>query len=146
VTGPRSHHEAGRLFGTDGVESWHEPGLFDGAEVISRYSRADALADGVLVDVSELASEAGIVYPVAMTRGLWGATVELPRNYRGCQSETGRLWDVVNMTRWAIRAAGTTDRVGVKVKVSGRWVRFNAHCGPGDDAEPVITLMLPGED
>src|SRR3990172_13277670 len=35
--------------------------------VIYSYSRADAINDGVLVDVSTLAKEAGIKYPVAVT-------------------------------------------------------------------------------
>ena len=37
-------------------------------EVISSYSRAQAIEDGVLVDVSSVARAAGIKFPVAMTR------------------------------------------------------------------------------
>jgi hypothetical protein len=36
-------------------------------ELIHRYSRADAIRDGVLIDVSETARAAGIRYPVALT-------------------------------------------------------------------------------
>jgi hypothetical protein len=36
--------------------------LFEDMEVISAYSREDALRDGVLVDVSALAREAGIKF------------------------------------------------------------------------------------
>ena len=42
-------------------------GFWDDAEVISSYSRAQAIEDGVLVDVSTVAKEAGIKFPVAMT-------------------------------------------------------------------------------
>ena len=38
--------------------------------VIYTYTRAQAIEDGVLVDVSTLAAEAGIRYPTAVTRGL----------------------------------------------------------------------------
>ena len=40
-------------------------------EPISTYTRAEAIEDGVLVDVSETAAEAGITFPVAITRRLW---------------------------------------------------------------------------
>ena len=42
------------------------------------YTRADAIADGVLNDVSEIAKEAGIRYPVAMTSAAWSECVEVP--------------------------------------------------------------------
>jgi hypothetical protein len=41
--------------------------MFDAAEIISRDSRADAIRDGVLIDVSATAREAGFEYPVALT-------------------------------------------------------------------------------
>ena len=65
----------------------------------------------------------------------------------------GRLWDVPMVPRFAIRAAnrrGDTDRVHCEVSVfDGRksnTVRLWCQCGPGDDAEPVLTIMLEGED
>jgi hypothetical protein len=47
---------------------YHEsgPSLFE--DSIYRHTRADALRDGVLIDVSETAKEAGFRYPVALTR------------------------------------------------------------------------------
>ena len=36
-------------------------------KLISSYTRSEALADGVLVDVTETAREAGFVIPVALT-------------------------------------------------------------------------------
>jgi hypothetical protein len=48
----------------------NEQGM-EGWEVISSYSRRDALEDGVLVDVSEFAKEAGFKWPLAVTRGVW---------------------------------------------------------------------------
>src|SRR6185437_8267129 len=44
-------------------------------EVIYSYTRAQAIADGVLVDVSETAKEAGFKYPVALTRMVFDAYV-----------------------------------------------------------------------
>jgi len=40
-------------------------------EVISTYSRKQEIEDGVLHDVSEMAREAGIAHPVAITAAVW---------------------------------------------------------------------------
>jgi hypothetical protein len=70
----------------------------------------------------------------------------------GGQSLTGRLWDVLWMLRAASDKAANCDRVHFQVLVDihgdGRREMVNlwAVCGPGDDARPVITIMLEGED
>ena len=63
-------------------------------EVIFSYTRAQAIADGVLMDVSELAQESGFRFPVAVTAGVWAECVAVPDGVEG-QDETGRLWDVL---------------------------------------------------
>ena len=40
-------------------------------EVIYRYTRSQALSDGVLVDITETARQAGFRVPVAMTAAAW---------------------------------------------------------------------------
>ena len=40
---------------------------FDDAPVVHRYTRADAIRDGMLIDVTETAREAGFKIPVAIT-------------------------------------------------------------------------------
>jgi len=121
---------------------------------ISVYTRAQAIEDGELVDVSETAREAGFRFPVALTRAVWGAYVAVPAGVR-CQDEAGRLWDVLWMLRRAIRLSSDGGRIdfALYVRNSNRdridrrdLVRLKAICGPGDDAEPVITIMLPEED
>ena len=127
-------------------------------EPISVYSRADALRDGVLVEVpADIRREAGILYPVAVTDHLWsyidpGNLEEMPG-----QSVDGRLWDLLWMF---IQAAGRSrgeSRIKYRVifqKNVGRYglppfcetVTVIAVCGPGDNGEPVITLMLPEDD
>ncbi len=42
--------------------------MFEEADLVHRYTRADALRDGVLIDLSATAKETGIRYPVALTR------------------------------------------------------------------------------
>jgi type I site-specific restriction endonuclease len=113
--------------------------------LIYSYSRADALRDGVLVDVSERAKRAGIKYPTACTAGVWALIDCLP------ESDTDTLAGIVRDVRAeevlrvmlaAIRQAHGTDRVAFEALGAALW----AQCGPGDTAAPVITIMLEGED
>ena len=113
-------------------------------EVISSYSRAQAIEDGVLVDVTETAREAGIKYPVALPRAVFERCVALPKRYRGLEDVKGRLWDVLSMFRFAARRGG--DTLLYKLIVTRRTVILKAVIGPGDTPEPVITIMLPDED
>ncbi len=43
--------------------------MFEEGDLIYRYTRADVLRDGVLIDVSQTARETGLCFPVALTRG-----------------------------------------------------------------------------
>lgn len=122
---------------------------FLGAEVISAYTRCQALEDGVLVDVTSLASEAGFRYPVAITQALWADIQAIPQDQR-FQDVEGRLWDVLYMGYTAIRRSKEASgrlcyslimHVGGKKNYTVKLI-----CGPGDSAEPVITLMRPEED
>ncbi len=121
-------------------------GIWDGFEVIDTYTREQAIEDGVLIDVTTMAKEAGLRYPVAITRHIWDTYVvpdERSRAYG--QSEEGRLWDVLWMLRNSVRKA-ENDIVLFKVyfvmkERQQRLVALKAHCGPGDKGEPVITIM-----
>jgi len=124
----------------------------EGWDIIHRYTRAQALAEGALVDVSETAREAGIRFPVAVTRAVWNEYIALtPAATRAGNDERGRLWDVVWMLCCGIqqnRSAGsflfTLHVVTTSVRPSR--VRLRAVCDGGDDGEPVITVLLPEED
>jgi hypothetical protein len=120
-------------------------------ELVHSYSRKQALEDGVLIDVTETAREAGFRYPVALTAAVYAQYVEVPEEVSG-QDIQGRLWDVLWMLLNAIRRGDDTDRVPFELYVrnsdrrAAELVRLVGHCGPGDELEPVITVMLPGED
>lgn len=122
-------------------------------DIIHQYSRAMAIADGVLVDVSEMAKEAGYKYPVAMTDTVWNKCVAVPSELKGEQDEDGRLWDLLWMSRFRKLipgSEGTTVTFEVLVQTKPRrkpeLVTLKAVCGPGDTASPVITFMMPQED
>jgi hypothetical protein len=124
--------------------------MFTKDDVIFSYTRAQAIADGVLVDVTETAKEAGFKYPVAVTDSVWnGYIVPDGRGRALGQSEEGRLWDTLWMLRAHIgKARGDTVSYGLFYAFGKRqrFVTLKAVCGPGDDGEPVITIMLPHED
>lgn len=118
--------------------------------VIHRVTREQLLCDGYLVDASTLATQAGFKYPVAVGRSVWDSYVEVPPGVTG-QDETGRLRDILWMLKLAIRRSGGGDTILFRVLVRNdnrqpRPVQLKALCGPGDDAEPVITILLPDED
>ena len=122
-------------------------------EIIYAYTRAQAVADGYQVDVTKTAQEAGIKFPMFLTRAVYDNYVAVPQGVTG-QDEAGRLWDVVWMTRFAIqRSRGHADRLPVALYVrndnrAARLVKLVATCGPldMDDPQPAITLMMPDED
>ena len=121
--------------------------------VINSYTRAQAVADGFQVEVSQTAREAGITFPVFITRSVFDSFVAIPPGVTG-QDEAGRLWDVLWMLRFAIRKARPgADRLPFALYVRNdnhrpRLVKLVATCGPLDivDPKPAITIMLPGED
>jgi hypothetical protein len=106
----------------------------------------------VVIDVSTVAREAGIKHPVALTRAAWERCVAVPADVRR-QDEAGRLWDLVWMLRCAIGRSdgGPLVHFGVHVRNDNSertppLVRLRAVVGPGDQGEPVVTVMLPEED
>ena len=124
----------------------------EGFEVIYAYTRRDAFEDGVLVDLSDLAREAGFKFPLAVTQGVWAILNPTKELEAAGQDMTGRAWDMLTILCYAIKSASCLDEVrfaplflrepGQKVKP----VEMRAKCGPGDNAEPVITVMLLNED
>ncbi|TDC34242.1 hypothetical protein E1211_17915 [Micromonospora sp. 15K316] len=127
------------------------------AEIIHAYTRAQALADGALVDAGPMAREAGFAAPVALTRAAWEDCVgwgDADSERKGTvQDEKGRLWDVLWMAISAARRNRGGDRVPfrlVRVPRTGtgrqpRLVELTLTIGPGDNGEPVFTIMEPHE-
>ena len=137
------HHD------TDGGQSGSDFG-----SIVYSYTRSKAVADGVQVEVTKTAAEAGIKFPVFLTRGVFDSFVAVPPGVTG-QDESGRLWDIVWMLRFAILRSRTgAYRVPVALYVRNsdterpRLVKLIASIGPLDidDPQPAITVMLPDED
>ena len=123
-------------------------------EVIYSYTRAQAVLDGFQIEVSKTATEAGIRFPVFITRGVYEQCVAVPPGVTG-QDEAGRLWDLLWMARYAIiRSKPGTSRLTVALYVRNsdthpaRLTKLIATAGALDidDPAPAITVMLPDED
>ena len=53
--------------------------MFENADLIHQYTRADAIRDGALIDVSATAREAGFKFPVALTAAVWTRDLDAAR-------------------------------------------------------------------
>ena len=80
--------------------------------VIFQYTRANAIEDGILVDVSENAKELGYKFPVAITRTAYEKYVECSEEEKTMgQDPQGRLWDILWMLSVFIKANSPNDTV-----------------------------------
>jgi len=131
--------------------------LLEGAEVISIYTRQQAIEDGVLVDVTELSKKAGFRFHTVVTNAVWKKCVawsEEDTKSQLHQDESGRLWDVLSMAIIAARQQPTVSEILYKLYCvprdgrakRARLTQLKLHIGPGDNGEAVITIMLPCED
>ena len=125
---------------------------FEDMPVISSYTRKQAIEDGVLIDMSDWAREIGFTIPVACTAAVWNQYIVPPKGTKELgQSERGRAHDVLWMLYNAIRRSTGGDRIMFEVIFlqtprKRSTVPLKAICGPGDNAEPVLTITLPNED
>jgi hypothetical protein len=102
-------------------------GVWADAEIISAYTRDQAIEDGELVDVTEWASAdkgflGGFTCPVAFTRALWDL-VEVQPKSRKSGDTRGRAHDVLFMCSLAVRAVlrrGDTDTAYFRVIIGNR--------------------------
>jgi hypothetical protein len=120
--------------------------------IIFSYTRAQAIADGVLIDVTAQAGEVGFKVHTVVTDHLYNMYVVPPARLEGeGQSVEGRLHDLLFRTLLAARAIRDSDRAEFDVlflMAPGRWdtAHVVAVIGPGDQGEPVMTIMLPEDD
>jgi hypothetical protein len=109
-------------------------------EVISSYSRAQAIEDGVLVAIERDTFDGATIFkfPVAFTQALFADL----RKGAGSDAETlsGRVWDVCYM---ATQGRMEGSDAFFKVIVGRSTLALRANCGPGDDAAPVMTIGYP---
>jgi len=120
----------------------------DNNDIIFAYTRQDAIDDGVFVDVSEMAKEAGVKMPVAVSRNLYDTYIN-PDPMPSGQDEKGRLWDLLSMFVFGVRAG----------KADGNFMTFTVRFGRKNvevwsvceaqsptDPSPAINIFLPEDN
>jgi hypothetical protein len=127
-------------------------------KLVYSYSRTQAIEDGVLVDVTDMAKAIGIKWHVAVTSSVWSDFIEwidYDRRRQGLDDTESRLWHVVFKLRLAIKKANKhTDVIFYELDILPRdgfsyrvkRTRLKAVVSAGDYFEPVITIMLPSEN
>jgi hypothetical protein len=108
---------------------------------------AQALLDGQLIDVGDIALTAGIQPPVAVTARLWADILAIPESYRDAQDVLGRLWDVIWQARWAmLRAADAPVIFELFLPQDDREMyQVKLIVSSDDDGSPCVTLMRADE-
>jgi hypothetical protein len=118
------------------------------AEVIHTYTRKQALEDGMLVDLNQWipVKESGYKCPVVCTAEVFAIIEAAVNNEKFHNDYKGVIWDILLMSRVNKTEKWETGcKFQVKIIGAGRiqFYTFKIECGPGDDAEPVLTVMQP---
>jgi len=115
-------------------------------ELISSYSRAEAINDCVLVDVGAaypVIARAHYKVPIAFTAALWSRIEAAAASVSGASRE-GFVHDVLYLAKTA-KDSGDPSRRRFTIKLD-EVVELEAIVGPGDNLEPVLTVGFLGED
>lgn len=126
---------------------------FESAEVVFRYTRRMAIADGVLVDATEgdfaqVSREHFPNHHLAMTSAVFALIERAVEIGEG--ADFAGLWhDILWMSRVCpvrLLGGGHTFQVGIRADAHLRWHELKILFHGGDHGEPCATVMLPEED
>ena len=127
--------------------------LFDSDSIIFRYTRAMAIADGVLIDAmqGEFAEVSRQHFPgthLAMTDTVFALIKNAVEVAPGC--DFAGVWhDILWMSQKGLvqlLGCGRIFKVGVRDSTALRWHELKILFHPGDEGEPCATVMRPEED
>lgn len=128
-------------------------------EIISTYTRAQAIESGVLIDASNTGETADLLrevsrshfkYPIAMTPAVFELIQQAVEQTEHCNDWQGVWHDIL----WMAKVDPTRQQVDPNtviftVIITGvgrsRYKQLKFVCGPDDDGLPCLTLMLPDE-
>jgi len=135
-------------------------------DVIFTYTTGEAVEDGSLILVDgKISKQAAINYPVYLTQAVFARYVQVPRELKGLQNESGRLWDLLLMfTRKAYKNPNAQLEFVIVCMLPEGEPAENERKIPDmkfhreitlksviqardfDDPSPAIFIMLPNED
>lgn len=133
-------------------------GLFTDAEIISTYTRKEAIADGDQVELTgddaQLAREAGWKHPVFLTASITSIIETAVAAEKFCNDYTGVLWDILFMSALKAKQCQPGENlIAFPVIITGTGQKDDtylmyAQVGARDidEPEPAITIMLPEDN
>lgn len=132
------------------MNSIEQKSFFDDFDVIDVYSRTEAIEDGLLVDLSSTAREAGVPYPVAVTSTVYADCIGFPVD-DSVWDENERVRDLLTTVSAFVRMAKGEREVMFEMPIFDddgecQPIALKLVCGPGDMGEPVLTILKPEED
>jgi len=115
------------------------PDMMQNDEIIFAYTRNDAINDGIFIDITEMAKEAGFKIPVAITSNLYHSHIKTKTS-----DEKGRLWDVLNVLKFHAKSSHES-LIQFQVKLGRSNVKIWAvvEAQSPTDPSPAINLLLP---
>ena len=124
--------------------------MFDRRYLIASYTRADAIADGQLIEIDKaVLAEAGICLPAVLSAPLLAALEPSSEEEKRGQSFQGRLWDLLMVFR-ALAKSSEVNRLDFTFVIATEegfsQQQVVAVCGPDDEGNPCLTFMTPGCD
>jgi hypothetical protein len=159
---PQQHRKGGKFLDQSTWDALKAAGYTDEqlyedqpfGPIIYAYTRKQAIEDGVLVDLTRpgfgrLLPLVGIRVHTAITATAFAAAVTRHFDADHADEAIGRALVVLASFCKAARAhpGAGADRVYFTADgTDGQPVKLWAHIGPGDEGEPVLTIMLEGED
>jgi hypothetical protein len=121
--------------------------IFSDEDLISSYTRKQAIEDGFLVDITALfPKEAKQLYkfPVAMTHAVYTLVEESAKDVYSNQATV--IWDILYMSiHMRTRILSEAEHL-FTVLIGAKTQTLKAMCHGGDEGEGVITILLPEED
>lgn len=123
---------------------------FEDFEVIDVYSRTEAIDDGFLVDLSSIARESGIRYPVAVTSTVYADCIAFPVWSEGVD-ERERAIDLMTTIQALARSSKGEREIHFQMPFEDETgecqpMALKVVCGPGDFGEPCLTVMKTDEN
>ena len=124
--------------------------MLDRRYLIASYTRADAIADGQLVEIDRsVLQEAGVCLPAVLSAPLLAALEPTLEDEKRGQSLQGRLWDMLMVFRaGAKNSEANRLEFALVLATEEGFVQQQvvAVCGPDDEGNPCLTFMTPGCD
>ncbi len=113
----------------------------------SVYTRAEAISDGQLIDVSQSARQLGICLSVAITASAWAQLIAVPHKK---EEEIERLFALLGRVQFELDQTPAFDhRLIVSVEAETgeqKQIEIRVTVGPDEKGKIVVTVMLGYED